>query len=92
MVASGVLLDAHMVYFDARLSDRYPTVEVRVADVCLDVADTMLIAGLVRALVETAAPEWAAGVAGAGHLDRAAAAGVLAGRALRARRRAARPA
>ena len=51
-----------MVYFDARLSDRYPTVEVRAADVCLDVADTVLIAGLVRALVETAATEWAAGV------------------------------
>jgi carboxylate-amine ligase len=41
---------------------RYPTVEVRAADVCLDVADTVLIAGLVRALVETAATEWAAGV------------------------------
>ena len=62
MVSSGVLLDRHMAYFDARLSDRYPTVEVRVADVCLDLADTILIAGLVRALVETAATEWAAGV------------------------------
>ena len=62
MVSSGVLLDRHMAYFDARLSDRYPTVEVRVADVCLDLADTILIAGLVRALVETAAAEWAAGV------------------------------
>ena len=62
MLATGVLLDEHMVYFDARLSDRYPTVEVRAADVCLDVADTVLIAGLVRALVETAATEWAAGV------------------------------
>ena len=61
MVASGVLLDAHMVYFDARLSDRYPTVEVRVADVCLDVADAVLVAGLARALVETAAQEWRAG-------------------------------
>jgi glutamate---cysteine ligase / carboxylate-amine ligase len=62
MVSSGVLLDRHMAYFDARLSDRYPTVEVRVADVCLDLADTILIAGLVRALVETAAAEWADGV------------------------------
>ena len=62
MVASGVLLDRHMAYYDARLSDRYPTVEVRVADVCLDVADTIMIAGLVRALVDTAAAEWAAGV------------------------------
>ena len=62
MVSSGVLLDRHMAYFDARLSDRYPTVEVRVADVCLDLPDAILIAGLVRALVETAAAEWRDGV------------------------------
>ena len=47
-----------MIYFDARLSDRYPTVELRVADVCLDVADTVLIATLARALVETAVTSW----------------------------------
>lgn len=34
MVESGVLLDEAMVYFDARASHRYPTVEIRVADVC----------------------------------------------------------
>jgi glutamate---cysteine ligase / carboxylate-amine ligase len=61
MVSSGVLLDRHMAYFDARLSDRYPTVEIRVPDVCLSVADTVLVAALVRALVETAAGEWAEG-------------------------------
>lgn len=61
MVGSGVLLDRHMVYFDARLSDSYPTVELRVADVCLDPADTVVIAGLARALVDTAAARWAAG-------------------------------
>ena len=44
-----------MVYFDARASHRYPTVEVRVADVCLDSHDGVLIAGLCRGLVETAA-------------------------------------
>jgi carboxylate-amine ligase len=43
-----------MVYFDARLSAHYPTVEVRVADVCLDAADAVLQAALVRALAETA--------------------------------------
>ncbi len=47
--------------FDARLSVRHPTVEVRVADVCLDARDAALIAALVRALVETAAREWDAG-------------------------------
>jgi glutamate---cysteine ligase / carboxylate-amine ligase len=47
--------------FDARLSVRHPTVEVRVSDVCLDARDAALIAALVRALVETAAREWEAG-------------------------------
>jgi carboxylate-amine ligase len=28
-----VISDAGMIYFDARLSSRYPTVEIRVADV-----------------------------------------------------------
>ncbi|KRV49764.1 carboxylate--amine ligase [Wenjunlia vitaminophila] len=61
MVDSGTLLDRGMVYFDARLSANYPTVEIRVADVCLDADDTVLIAALIRALVETAAREWLQG-------------------------------
>ena len=56
-VASGVALDRAMMYFDARLSQRYPTVEVRVADVCLRQDDAVLLAALSRALVETAARE-----------------------------------
>jgi carboxylate-amine ligase len=60
MVATGVLLDSAMVSFDARSSERYPTVEIRVADICLDVRDSVVIAGLTRALVETAAREWRA--------------------------------
>lgn len=61
MVDSGVLLDTAMVYFDARLSQRYPTVEIRVADVCLDAGDAVLLAALCRGLVDTAAGEWAEG-------------------------------
>jgi carboxylate-amine ligase len=61
MVASETVLDTAMVYFDARLSQRYPTIEVRVADVCLHSEDAVLIAALVRALVDTAATDWAAG-------------------------------
>ena len=60
MVASGVLLDDGMIYFDARLSHRYPTVEIRVADVCADLADTMVVAAVCRGLVETAARSAAA--------------------------------
>jgi glutamate---cysteine ligase / carboxylate-amine ligase len=54
LVASGVMLDHSMVLWYARPSDRYPTVEIRAADVGPAVEDAVLIAGLVRALVWTA--------------------------------------
>lgn len=62
LLDSGVMLDEGMLYFDARLSRNHPTVEVRVADVCLRAEDAALIALLVRALVESASREWRAGV------------------------------
>ncbi len=55
MVRTQVLVDTGMVYFDARLSERYPTLEIRIADVCLRADDAVLIAALARALVETEA-------------------------------------
>ncbi|WP_328777224.1 glutamate--cysteine ligase [Streptomyces goshikiensis] len=58
MIDTGVLRDEGMIYFDARLSATYPTVEVRVADVCLDAATPVLLAALSRGLVETAARAW----------------------------------
>lgn len=63
LVATGAALDVGMVYFDARLSAAYPTVEIRVADVCQDVDDAVLVAALCRGLVETAARDWRDGVA-----------------------------
>ncbi|MFI8189126.1 glutamate--cysteine ligase [Streptomyces sp. NPDC085946] len=62
MVATGTILDEGMIYFDIRLSQRYPTVEIRVSDVCLHADTAVLIATLARGLVETAAREWRAGV------------------------------
>jgi len=62
LLDSGVMLDEGMLYFDARLSRNHPTVEVRVADVCLRADDAALIACLVRALVESASREWRDGV------------------------------
>ncbi len=62
LVESGVLMDEGMVYFDARLCRQHPTVEVRVADVCLRAEDAALIAVLVRALVESASREWNDGI------------------------------
>jgi YbdK family carboxylate-amine ligase len=61
MLRSRTLLDEGMIYFDARLSSRYPTVEIRVADVCLMAADTVLVAAVARALVETAVRAWRQG-------------------------------
>ena len=57
LIGRGAALDERSVYFLARLSPRYPTVEVRVADVCLDVGTAVLLAGLTRALVATALAE-----------------------------------
>ena|GEM_PF-3408738 len=54
-------LDENMVYADARLSTHAPTVEVRVADVCLAPEDAAVPGVLVRALVETAAADRDAG-------------------------------
>ena len=50
VLASGVLLDEAMIYSDARPSHHYPTVEIRVADVCLDARDAVLVAAFVAGL------------------------------------------
>ena len=60
MIDTRTLLDSGMVYFDARLSQHYPTIEVRIADVCQHADDAVLIAALVRGLVETEARNWQA--------------------------------
>ena len=57
MLGWGAGLDAGMLYFDIRLAANYPTVEIRVADVCTDVEDALLVALLARALVTTVAAE-----------------------------------
>lgn len=61
VVSSGHALDVRSVYFLARLSPRYPTVEVRVADVAPTADEALGYAGLVRALVATAAGDAASG-------------------------------
>ena len=57
LIGRGAALDEQGIYFPARLSPRYPTVEVRVADVCPDAGTAVLLAGLTRALVATALAE-----------------------------------
>jgi carboxylate-amine ligase len=51
---AGAVLDDGMIYWDVRPSVRFPTVEVRVADVPATVAETVLLAALVRSAVMTA--------------------------------------
>jgi carboxylate-amine ligase len=53
LVASGAMLDEGMLYWYARLSANYPTVEIRMGDVCPTLDDAMLLAALARALVAT---------------------------------------
>jgi 8-oxo-dGTP pyrophosphatase MutT (NUDIX family) len=50
VVEAGVVDDASFVYWDVRLATRFPTVEVRVADVVPTVEDAALLVALVRGL------------------------------------------
>jgi glutamate---cysteine ligase / carboxylate-amine ligase len=57
LVDTGVIVDQGMIYWDVRLSADFPTIEVRVADVPATVAETVLLATLIRAAVMTALDE-----------------------------------
>jgi carboxylate-amine ligase len=61
LIATHAALDERGVYFWARLSPRYPTVEIRIADTFLTVADAVLLTGLCRAAVMTAIADELAG-------------------------------
>ncbi len=52
LIRAGVVLDAGMAYWDIRPSKRFPTLEIRIADVMADVQTVVTVAALARALVE----------------------------------------
>ncbi|MFB9235389.1 glutamate--cysteine ligase [Plantactinospora siamensis] len=54
LITTGMMLDDGMLYWYSRLSASYPTVEIRIGDVCPSLDDTILIAALCRAVVATA--------------------------------------
>ena len=54
LLDAGVIADRGQLYWQARLSERYPTIEVRALDVQLEIQDAVTLAGVVRALVSTA--------------------------------------
>jgi glutamate---cysteine ligase / carboxylate-amine ligase len=60
LLNSGIIRDTGQLYWQARLSHRYPTVEVRCCDVQLRADEAVMFAGIVRALVTTAIHETAA--------------------------------
>ncbi|GAB2756070.1 carboxylate-amine ligase [Streptomyces bullii] len=61
LLGTGVIADSGQLYWQVRLCERYPTIEVRCLDVQPRTDDAVMFAGLVRALVETAMREAAAG-------------------------------
>jgi carboxylate-amine ligase len=50
LVGTGLIEDGSKIYWDLRPSSHYDTLEFRVADVCPTVDETVMIAGLCRAL------------------------------------------
>jgi glutamate---cysteine ligase / carboxylate-amine ligase len=57
LVTGGAIRDSAQIYWQARLSERYPTIEVRAPDVQMRVEEAVLMAGLIRGLVLTAIRE-----------------------------------
>ena len=54
LMATDIVLDSGHVGWIARLSSRFPTIEIRVADTQLEAGDAVLLALLARGLVSTA--------------------------------------
>lgn len=53
LLDAGAIMDRGQLYWQARLSERYPTIEIRALDVQLEIQDAVTLAGIVRALVAT---------------------------------------
>lgn len=53
LIDTDITDDATKIYWDIRLSERFPTVEFRVADICGTVDEAVMFAGVVRALAQT---------------------------------------
>jgi len=62
LLATGIIRDLGQLYWQARLSERYPTIEIRAMDVQLRADDAVMLTGIVRALVITALREEEAGL------------------------------
>jgi carboxylate-amine ligase len=61
LVAMGIIDDGSNLYWDARPSSHVETLEFRAADVCMTVDQTVMLAGLARALARAGHDDWKAG-------------------------------
>ncbi|AFZ35952.1 Carboxylate-amine ligase ybdK [Stanieria cyanosphaera PCC 7437] len=53
LISTGAIKDPTTIYWDIRLSEKFPTIEFRVTDICMTVEEAVTMAGLIRALVYT---------------------------------------
>jgi carboxylate-amine ligase len=51
LISAGLLQDATMLWWDVRLSDRFPTLEMRISDVCTRLDDAVTVAALFVCIV-----------------------------------------
>ncbi|MEB3278992.1 MAG: carboxylate-amine ligase [Lyngbya sp.] len=57
LIKMEVIQDTTTIYWTLRISEHYPTIEFRVSDICLTVDEAVMIAGLIRGLVQTCLTE-----------------------------------
>lgn len=53
LIAIGAIEDTTKIYWDLRLSERFETIEMRVADACMLVDEAVMMAGFIRAIIRT---------------------------------------
>lgn len=51
LIGAGIMEDATRIWWDMRISARYPTIEIRVMDVCTRVQDAISLAALVQCIL-----------------------------------------
>lgn len=51
LIQTNVIQDPTTLYWDIRLSNNFPTIEFRISDVCMTIDESIMLAGLVKALV-----------------------------------------
>lgn len=62
LIAMNSIADARNLYWDMRVSERFPTVEIRVMDQCTTIDEAVMVAGLARAVVHTCSEHVAKGI------------------------------